>query len=252
MTNDSNPSGSTASALVTGASRGIGRAVAQHLAERGYALTITARSADALEAAAAELRAAGAPEVLVVPADAADRAAVGSVVDAHEARYGSMDVLVVNAGVGTSGPLADTGLRRLDKTFEVNVVSAVVLISQALPMLRTAAARTTGARIIALSSITGVYAEPGLAVYGASKAALLSLIETTNLEEAGNGVTATAIAPAFVDTDMSAWAADVVDPASMIPTDDIVRIVDMLLGLSSKSVIGRIVVSRAGTNGFCA
>ncbi len=121
-------------------------------------------------------------------------------------------------------------------------------------MLRKAAASpaSAGARIIALSSITGAYAEPGLAVYGASKAALLSLIETINIEESPNGVTATAIAPAYIDTDMSAWVADVVDPSSMIPTGDVVDVVDMLLRLTSRSVISRIVMARAGTSGYCA
>ena len=70
--------------------------------------------------------------------------------------------------------------------------------------------RKRGARVIALASITGVYAEPGLAVYGASKAALISLMETLNAEESANGVMATAIAPAYVATDMSAWTADTI------------------------------------------
>lgn len=247
-------SGTSPSALITGASRGIGRAIALHLAELGYRLTLTARGAEALEVVAQKAAKAGSPQVEVVAADSANREALASVVETHETAYGAMDALILNAGVGTSGPIDATDLQRLDKTLEVNFVSAVLLIRSALPMLRKAAASpcSCGSRILALSSITGAYAEPGLAVYGASKAALLSLIETTNIEEASNGVTATAIAPAFVATDMSAWIADVIDPDSMIPTSDIVHVIDMLLNLSSRSVIGRIVMSRAGTSGYCA
>lgn len=242
------------SALVTGASRGIGRSIALRLARKGYGVTITARGEDALGAVAEELAAAGAPQVEVVAADSADRDAVADVAKTHRERFGAMDALVLNAGVGTAGSLEETDLRRLDKTFDVNFVSAAILIRESLDMLRRAAElpRSNGSRIIALSSITGVFAEPGLGVYGASKAALLSLIETTNLEEAGNGVTATAIAPAFVDTDMSAWVSNVIEPGSMIPTSDVVDVVEMLLGLSGNSVIGRIVMSRAGTSGYCA
>lgn len=242
------------SALVTGASRGIGRAIALRLADLGYSLTVTARRDEALQVVANELRATGAPEVQVAPADAADRDAVAGVAQAHANRFGRMHALILNAGVGTAGPVDSTDLRHLDKTFDVNFVSAAILIKASLPMLRKAALmpQSNGSRIVALSSITGVYSEPGLAIYGASKAALLSLIETTNFEEACNGVTATAIAPAFVDTDMTAWVADVVEPASMIPTADVVNVVEMLLGLSSRSVIGRIVMSRAGTSGYSA
>lgn len=239
---------------MTGASRGIGREIALRLARRGYGLTVTARSEGPLAALAQEVRSAGAPAVELVAADAADRAVVRGVVKTHAARFGTMDALVLNAGVGTAAPVASTSVERTDKTLEVNFVSALLLVKHSLPMLREAAAdpASMGSRIVALSSITGVYAERDLAVYGASKAALLSLIETTNIEEAVNGVTATAIAPAFVDTDMSAWAAEAVDPATMIPTSDVATVVEMLLDLSNRSVLGRIVMSRVGTSGYCA
>ena len=103
-----------------------------------------------------------------------------------------------------------------------------------------------------LSSITGIYAEAGLAAYGASKAAMLSLVETLNAEESANGITATAIAPAYVDTDMSAWTHDTIAPETMIPASDIAIIVDSLLRLSHRSVIGPIIMTRAGTTGYHA
>lgn len=242
------------SALVTGAFRDIGRGIALRLAGKGYGLTITSRKDGDLQVLEQELVAAGAPKVVRHAADMARRDCLPALIAAHEDGFGAMNALVVNAGVGTAGKVADYDLKRLDKTLEVNFACAVVLIKKSLPMLRTAAAEdpVRGARIIGVSSITGAYAEPGLAVYGASKAALLSLLETVNLEESARGVTASAIAPAFVDTDMSDWVTDRIPKDEMIPVEDVVRVVDMLLELSANTVVNRIVLSRKGTNGYSA
>lgn len=244
----------TRSALVTGASRGIGRGVALSLARQGYGLTITARSAVDLEEAAAQLRDVGASDVVHLAADMAERESLPALVALHERTFGSMNALIVNAGVGTAGRVEDFPLRRLDKTLEVNLVAALVLIQESLPMLRRAAAAdpSRGARIVGLSSITGVYPEPGLAAYGSSKAALISVLETVNAEESLNGVNATAIAPGYVRTDMSAWVTDTIRADSMIPVDDVVRVVDLLLTLSPATSIPRLVISRAAGGGFVA
>jgi 3-oxoacyl-[acyl-carrier protein] reductase len=241
-------------ALVTGASRGIGRGIALDLARSGHGLTITSRKQDDLDALVPELVAAGAGEVVPVAADMADRDALPGLVAAHRAAFGGMHALVLNAGVGTAGSIATFDIGRVDKTLAVNFTAALVLVQQALPSLRAGAADDPGrgAKIIALSSITGAYAEPGLAVYGASKAALLSLIETLNREESANGVVATALAPAFVDTDMAAWVSERIPPASMIPVDDVVQVVRMLLTLTTNTVVSRMVIARAGTSGHHA
>ncbi|WP_436694695.1 SDR family NAD(P)-dependent oxidoreductase [Geodermatophilus sp. CPCC 205506] len=232
----------------------MGRGIALALARKGYGLTITSRRHVDLSALLPELRAAGAVEVVPVAADMADRDALPGLVAAHREAFGSMQALVINAGVGTAGNIADFDLRRLDKTIAVNFTAAMTLIQHCLPLLRRAAAEDPvhGAKIVGLSSITGAYAEPGLAVYGASKAALLSLIETVNLEESANGVTATALAPAYVDTDMAAWVSDRVPVESMIPVDDVVRVVSMVLELTSNTVVSRIVLARSGTSGHHA
>ena len=78
-----------------------------------------------------------------------------------------------------------------------------------------------GAKVIALTSITGVYAEPELGVYGATKAALKILLDTFNVEQSASGITATAIAPGYVDTDLAAWTHDVLPPEALITTDDV-------------------------------
>lgn len=239
-------------ALVTGASRGIGRGIAASLARQGFGLTITSRTTSDLESLAEELRGAGAPQVVLQAADLADRDSLTALVALHETTYGAMSVLVVNAGMGSAGPVESFPLRRLDKTVEVNFTSAFVLIQAALPLLRAWADSDPdhGAKVIGLSSITGAYAEAEMSVYGASKAALLSLIEAVNLEESGNGLTATAIAPAYVETDMTTWVTDEVPAGTMIRVADVVRVVDMVIGLSRTASITRIVIGRSGTTGY--
>jgi short-subunit dehydrogenase len=242
------------SALVTGASRGIGRGIATSLARQGYGLTIVARHEAALTELASELRRIGAADVAIVSADMADADAAARIVHAHRARFDALSALILNAGVGTAGPIETAPRQSVEKTIQVNFTSALTLIQQSLPMLRTAADRDTerGAKVIALASITGVYPEPGLAVYGATKAALISLIATLNAEESAAGVTATAIAPGYVDTDMSAWVSDTVAPSSMIRVADVVEVVNMVLRLGRTASIAQIVMSRSGSPGYLA
>lgn len=241
-------------ALITGASRGIGRGIALELARQRYGLTVTSRSADDLEALCATLEDAGAERVVHRAADMADRDGAAAVAELHRDTFGTMDTLILSAGVGTAAPLETTPPHRVDKSLQVNFTSSLLLTQRALPLLRLAAAASPqrGARVIALASITGMYAASGLAVYGASKAALISLMETINVEESGNGVMATAIAPAFVDTDMAAWTTDTIPIDTMITVTDVVTVVRMLLELGHTTSITKIVMSRTGTNGYAA
>lgn len=242
--------GRVRSALVTGASRGIGLGIATELARQGYALTITSRKAEDLEAAATQLMEAGAHCVTVVPADLAQREQVAAVVTEHRRVHGSMDALVLNGGVGAAGPIEKLKERHLDLTLEVNVAASVLVLQQSMDLLLTAAVDNPGgARVIILSSITGVHAEPGLAVYGAAKAALISLAETVNAERSADGVLATAIAPGYVATDMSAWVTDSIPADKMITVQDVVEVARMVLGLGRNTAIGKVVMSRAGSGG---
>ena len=241
-------------ALITGASRGIGRAIAFELAAMGYGLTVGSRGDEDLARLAPQLQAAGAPRVVTVACDLADRSAPERLTTAHQRAFGSMSALILNAGVGTAGPVATVDVRRIDKTVEVNFVSPVLLVRAALPLLRAHAAGgdPRGSKIVALSSLTGVYSAPGLAVYGATKAALMSLAETVNVEESGNGVTGAAIAPGYVATDMSAWVTDQIPVEAMIPVEDVVAVTRALLELSRRSAVPRVAMTRSGTNGFSA
>lgn len=236
------------SALVTGGSRGIGLGIATRLAELGYLLTITARTKETLDAVEPVLRAAGAPHVVTVAADLADRESADKIVAAHREHFESMDALILNAGVGTAGSIADYPMRRFDKTLDVNLRAPFTLLQSSMPLLRAAAEKNPdkGAKVIALASLAGVYSEAGLGIYGATKAAMLSLIDTLNSEESGNGVTGTSIAPGYVDTDMSDWTKDKIPADKMIQVADIVELATSILNLSSRAVVPRIVVTRAG------
>lgn len=242
------------SALVTGASRGIGHGIALALAARGWSLTLVARDRDRLEAAAVQARGAGSPTVRAVAADLADSAAASVVLASHTGDFGSMDAMVLAAGVGSAARIAGYPVTRYEKQFALNTRAPFLLISEGMPLLRAAAAArpARGAKVVALASMGGVYAEPGLSVYGASKAALLALCRGLNAEESVNGVTATAIAPGYVDTDMSAWVHDSVPAEAMIPVEDVVTTVLALLDLSPRTVVNELVISRAGTSGYSA
>ena len=242
------------SALVTGASRGIGLGIATRLAQHGWGLTVTARDADRLAEVAEALRAAGAPRVAHRAVDLATEGATAQLVDVHEQAFGMMSALVLNAGVGTVARAVDFPAHRVAKTLQVNLVASIQLTQFSLPLLRKGAEADPrhGASIIGLSSITGVYADAGYSIYGASKAALLRYLEAVDQEESAAGVRATSIAPAYVATDMTTWISDQVSTDSMITVDDVVEVVDMVLRLTCNAGVSPIVVTRAGTSKFQA
>jgi 3-oxoacyl-[acyl-carrier protein] reductase len=235
------------SALITGSSRGIGRAVARRLAAEGYDLTLSGRHYDALAEVAHELAGTGV-QTQVCTADMAVEEQIRGLARAHADRFGAVDILVLCAGVGASGPLAGYPMHRFDRQIAVNLRAPFVLIQETLPLLRKASAANPeqGARIMAVASITGVSSEPGLAAYGATKAALISLCQSVNAEESAHGVSATAISPGYVDTGMSAWIHDQVDPSEMIDPDDIAALVAAFSGLSAQAVVPHAVVTRRG------
>jgi 3-oxoacyl-[acyl-carrier protein] reductase len=235
------------SALITGASGGIGAAVARRLAAEGYHLTLSGRRPEALAEVAREVADIGV-DTLVWPANLAVEAEVRGLARAHADRFGALDVLILCAGVGTSGQLADYPMHRFDRQVAVNLRAPFVLIQECLPLLRKAAAANPdrGARVMAVASITGISAEPGLAAYGATKAALISLCQSVNVEESERGVSATAISPGYVDTDMSAWVHDQVDPGAMIEPADIAGLVAAFAGLSALAIVPHAIVTRRG------
>jgi 3-oxoacyl-[acyl-carrier protein] reductase len=239
------------SAVITGGSRGIGFGIAELLTRRGWALTLTARHADQLAQASDQLTAMGGT-VQVVAGDMADDAALADVLGRHEQTFGAMSALVLAAGVGSGGDIAGYPISRVDKQFAVNIRAPYSLASQALPMLRRSAASTPGGRswVVAIASIDGVFPPRGLAAYSASKAALISLVHSINIEENENGVLATAISPAFVATELSAWTTDTVPFDEMLTIDDVVKVVDLILSMSPNALMPHIVLKRVGAGPY--
>jgi NAD(P)-dependent dehydrogenase (short-subunit alcohol dehydrogenase family) len=221
------------SALVTGGSSGIGLAIARMLRTEEYELTLVARRPEKLAAAAAEVGAEA------VPANLAREDECVRAVEAHAALWGRMDVLVHSAGLGVGGSFATLDTKRIDLQLDVNLRGTLLVTRESLPLLR--ASRGT---IVTLASIAGTIPAPGLAVYGATKAALLSFTDSLNREEAENGVRATAICPAFVATRMTDWTD--IPHEEMIQPEDVVELVRALLRLSPRARVPSIVIERVG------
>ena len=243
----------TPSALITGASKGIGHGVARMLAARGWSLTINARGLERLHEVKEELEDLGGT-VQVFACDMADESALDGLIEQHADTYGQMNALILAAGVGSAAPIDGYPLRRFDKQFAVNIRAPFALVGRALPLLRagTASSPVIGGRIVMLASIEGVYPEVGLSAYGATKAALISLVRSINIEEGSKGIAASAISPGFVDTDMSAWTADTIPPDAMLAVSDVVKVVDLLLSVSRTAVLPHIIINRAGVSAYHA
>ena len=221
------------SALVTGGSAGIGLALARMLRDEGYGLTLAARRPEPLADAAAEL------DAEAVAANLADPDECVRAVAAHAERFGGMDVLVNSAGIGIGGSFGDQTTKAIDLQLGVNLRAALVVTREALPLLRA-----SGGHVINLASIAGTIPTPGLAVYGATKAALISFTNSLNREEAEHGVRATAICPAFVATRMTEWTG--LPTEEQIQPDDIAELVRAILHLSPKARVPEVVIERVG------
>jgi NAD(P)-dependent dehydrogenase (short-subunit alcohol dehydrogenase family) len=232
-------------ALVTGGSSGIGLAIARALAEDGYAVTISARRPDKLQAAVDDLDAEGL-EVTAAPADVSDEAQIVKLVADHKERYGRLDVLVNNAGVGIAGGLGEIETKKLDMQLDVNLRSYVIAIREAMPMLRQAGAEHGKALIVNTASIAGKSGQAGLAVYSATKAGVIGLSQATQGEVGADGIQCTALCPGFVDTPMTEWVRGQVEPEKMIRPEDLAETVRLLLRTSTNCLIPEIVYTRPG------
>ena len=221
------------SALITGGSSGIGLAIARALREDGYELTLVARRPEPLEEAAQAL------DALAVPANLGDPDECVRVVAAHAERHGGMDVLVNCAGIGIGGSFADQDTKKIALQIDVNLQATLVVTRESLPLLRV-----SRGRVITLASIAGTIPTPGLAIYGATKAALIAWTSSLNREEEESGVRATAISPGFVATRMTEWTG--LSDDDQISLDDIVTLVRAVLALGPMARVPNIVVERVG------
>ncbi len=232
-------------AIVTGASSGIGLAVARVLGEEGYGITMAARRPEKLQGAVSELEGASF-DVHGVAANVSDEVEIQKVVAAHRERYGRLDVLVNNAGVGIGAPAGDILTKHLDMQLDVNLRSIVIFYRECLEMLRAAGEEHRNALVVNTSSISGKRGEAWLSVYSATKHAVIGWTEAMNKELGTQGIKSTALCPAFVDTPMTDFVKGQVKAEEMIRPEDIAESVRYLLKTSPACVVPEIMFTRPG------
>jgi len=183
-------------AFVTGASRGIGEAIARRFAAEGARVVLAARDKAACERIAGEIAASG-KEAMAALCDVTDRGSVAMAIATAVARWGRLDVLVNNAGLGGPTPLDDPDDSRWDAIIATNLTAVFRVTREASPFL------PEGGRVINLSSVLGRFGVPGLGAYTASKHGVIGLTRALALELAPRRITVNAICPGWVETEMA-------------------------------------------------
>ena len=232
-------------ALITGGSSGIGLAIARVLGEEGYGLTLSARRAEKLDAAAEGLRGEG-YDVLAVAANITAEEAIKDVVVQHRERWGRLDVLINNAGLGIGGSVADTETKKLDLQLDVNLRGVYLVARESIPMLKEAGAEHGKALIVNTASIAGKRGQGFLPAYSATKFGVVGLSEALHKELGQDGIQVTALCPAFVATPMTDWIEGQVPKDEMIQPEDIGESVRFLLKVSPACIVPEIQFLRRG------
>lgn len=183
--------------MITGASSGIGRALAVELAGRGYDLFLAARRLDELERLQAEIATADpARRVEIRRLDVTDDADVAAAISEAAERLGRCDVVIANAGLGSTGPVGEGRIKRDRQVIETNLIGAMATIDAAVALFR----RQGGGQIVGISSVAGARGLPGSGSYSASKAGLATYLDSVRAETHREPITVTTIAPGYIDT----------------------------------------------------
>ena len=233
-------------AIVTGASSGIGLAVAHMLGQEGFALTVAARRPEKLQSAFEELEGAG-YDVQQVAGNLGDEDVIKQVVAAHRDKYGRLDLLMNNAGVGIGEPVGELTTKKVDIQLNTNIRSIFLFYREAAEMLRAAGAEHKNAIVVNTSSISGKRGEAWLSVYSATKHAVVGFTEAMNKELNDDGIKSCALCPGFVDTPMTDFIKGAVPADTMIQPSDIAEGVRLLLKLSPGCVIPEILFEQPGS-----
>jgi NAD(P)-dependent dehydrogenase (short-subunit alcohol dehydrogenase family) len=232
-------------AIVTGGSSGIGLGIARVLGEEDYAVTVAARRPEKLEEAVAGLRADG-YDVNSVSGNLADEAVVQEVVRSHRERFGRLDVLVNNAGVGAGEAVGELTTKKVDLQLAINLRSPILFYRECTELLRAAGAEHRCALVVNTSSISGKSGEPWLSVYSATKAAVVGFTQAMHKELGGDGIKSTALCPAFVDTPMTDFVKEQINAEDMIQVSDVAETVRVLLKMSPGCIVPEVQFLRPG------
>jgi NAD(P)-dependent dehydrogenase (short-subunit alcohol dehydrogenase family) len=232
-------------AIVTGASSGIGLAIARMLGAEGHGLTVAARRPEKLEQAAEGLSQEG-YDVEHVAANLTSEDEIRAVVERHRERFGRLDVLVNNAGVGIGAAVEETETKRLDMQLGVNLRAIVLFYRECAEMLKAAGAEHRNALVVNTASIAGKTGQGWLSIYSATKHGVVGFSNSMNKELGPSGVKSCALCPGFVDTPMTDFVKQEVAPEDMIRPEDIAEVVRSLLRLSPACVVPEVIFQRPG------
>jgi NAD(P)-dependent dehydrogenase (short-subunit alcohol dehydrogenase family) len=215
------------------------------LREEGYGVTISGRRPDKLEQTATGLAEEGF-DVHAVPAQMTEEDEIVALVESHRERFGRLDVLANNAGVGIGEAMEAITTKKLDMQLSVNLRSLIIATRESLPMLREAGAEHGKALIANTASIAGKKGQGWLSVYSATKAGIVGFSQATQKECEGQGIQVTALCPAFVDTPMTEFVRGHVPQEDMMRPTDISESVRYLLRTSPACLVPEIVFTRPG------
>ena len=187
------------SIFITGASSGLGEAIAVEFARRGYAVAIAARRLERIAALATRLREAGAAAVLPLELDVTDFPAIDAALERAAREFGRLDIVVANAGVGYTLPAGRGKFELVRRTIDTNLTAAIATIEFALPRLRAQG----GGQVVAITSVAGARGMPLLGAYSATKAGLHRYLQALRAEVRHEPIVVTELAPGYIDTDMN-------------------------------------------------
>ena len=215
------------SCILTGASRGIGKTIAERLAAEGVLVTAVARDAGLLDALCSENEG-----ITACACDVTDEEGVRKLTAGHIERHGGLDILINNAGIGSFGPIEEVSYQDFLKTMEVNAGGTYLFMQAALPAMK----KQGDGDILNISSVVGLKGYPNQAAYGASKHAMMGLTRSIATEADPHGVRVRAVCPGGVNTDLIRIARPDLDPSTLIQTEDVAEAVIFMLKMTDTGI----------------